>query len=335
MKANTETPLISVVIPVYNVKEYIERGFQSLRNQTYSNIEVIYVDDCSTDGSFEECIRLCATDPRFKALRMIQNSGAGNTRQYGIEQATGTYVGFVDADDFADPDMYTILYHTLAEHQADIACANAYYEYEDGSRKPIFPPSTQSVLLSTKEAIVRMHHKQGIGYSLWDKLFRRDLWLKHPMRTQPFEDHAVLPYLFQSAQRIALCSQPLYHYVQRQGSLMHSKFNAQKEFAAFMLFYHETRLLEQEYGVIGLNTVVRKGVHYLNHLCVLPLNQEHLSLYQQTVERMHEYDHLPMKMGLILRLKRYFLLHHYNAYRKGYILFMKTFKRRRYNELNG
>ena len=326
--------LISVVVPVYNVRPYLQRCFESLRQQTYTHLEVIFVDDCSTDGSYEECLRLCTGDHRFRVLRQPANSGAGDARQRGIEAAAGTWIGFADGDDLAEPELFATLHRMAEQTGADIACCNAFYAFEDGRKRPIFPPSDTVISLTPKEALLRMHRHRGIGYSLWDKLFRRDILLQNPMHTQPFEDQATLPFYFRAARRIALCATPLYHYIQHEGSLMHGKFDARKEFTAFELFYRETRLLETEYGVQGLNTVVKKGVHFLNHLCLLPPSAQTADLYQKTSDRIHEYDGIRIRpYGLALRLKRYLLLHHYAAYRQAYLFFMRLFKPAKYRHI--
>ncbi len=328
-------PLLSIIIPVYNARPYVRRCFEALCRQTYPRLEFLFVDDCSTDGSYEECTRICAGDPRFRVLRMPENSGAGDTRQRGIEAATGSWIGFTDCDDLPEPELYATLYRTAMQAQADIACCNAFYAYEDGRHWPIFPPGTQVTELTPREALLRMHRREGIGYSLWDKLFRREILLQVPMRSQPFEDHATLPYYFHAARRIALCPQPLYRYIQHEGSLMHGGFDARKELAGFRLFYKETQLLEKAYGITGLNTVVKKGVHYLNHLCLLPENEQVRAWRDEVATCIREYDGVPIRpYSLSLRLKRYMLLNHYATWRSMYLLFMKGFKRSKYKKMN-
>ncbi len=336
MAATSHNPLISVIIPVYNVRPYLERCFHSLTEQTYTNLEVIFVDDCSSDDSYEECVRLCATDERFHVLKQAQNGGAGHARQRGIEASTGEFIGFVDGDDFAEPDLYKELLDIIITTEADIACCNAFYAYEEGRKWPIFPPSATTEHLTSGEAQLRMHLKKGIGYSLWDKLFRRNIPEKIPMRTQPFEDHAVLPLWFREAKIIGLRLTPQYRYIQHAGSLMHSGFNAQKEFRALQLFYRDTRMLETEYGIKGLNTVVRKGVHYLNHLCLLSPSDEVEKLRLQAIALVREYDHVPLKqMGVGLRVKRWLLLNHFTGYRSLYTAFVKLFAPKKYHRMHG
>lgn len=325
------SPLISVIVPVYNARPYLQRCFEALQHQTYTHLEVLFVDDCSTDGSYEECLRLCQTDLRFRTLRMSTNSGAGDVRRTGIEQSTGELIGFVDADDLPERELFATLQQTLSETGADIACCNAFYALEGGRRWPIFPTDDRVVTLTPGEALLRMHRHDTIGYSLWDKLFRRDIVLSTPLRTQPFEDQAALPYFFHTAQRIALRLIPLYNYMQHEESLMHGSFNIHKEFAGFELYYRETRMLERDYGVTGLNTVVKKGVHYLNHLCLVSPTPKTEELRRRVTACIREYDEVRIRpYSLGLRLKRYLLLNHYNAYRRVYAGFMRLLKPAKY-----
>lgn len=329
-------PLISVIVPVYNAASYLERCFDSLRNQHYSNIEILFVDDCSTDNSAEICDRLCSKDVRFRLIRHTVNQGQGCARMTGIGEAKGEYIGFVDSDDYVEPDFCMVLYETLLKTQADIACCNVYYVFEIGKKQPVFPVSEETLCLSARDALMRLHKKNGIGYSLCDKLFRKDILAKYPMKTELFEDQAVLYKYLSVATRIGLCLKPLYNYIQRDGSTMHRAFSPHREYAVFCLFCKEAEFLMREWGFKDLNTVVRKGVHFLNHISLLPQTDEVTELKEKVMKKMREYDSLPVKsLGLGLYLKRGLLLYHYPLYSAGYRLFMKLFKKEKYRRITG
>ena len=110
-----EKPLISVIVPVYNVMNYLPRCVDSIRNQTYQNLEILLVDDGSTDGTGELCNRLGAADSRIRVFHK-ENGGSSSARNVGIAQASGEYLGFVDSDDFIDDTMYEQLYDTSPKH---------------------------------------------------------------------------------------------------------------------------------------------------------------------------------------------------------------------------
>lgn len=104
-----QTPLISVIVPVYNIMDCLPRCVQSLRQQTYENLEILLVDDGSTDGTGQLCDRLAAEDRRVRVLHK-ENGGTSSARNLGIESARGEFLGFVDSDDYVEPDMYMRLY---------------------------------------------------------------------------------------------------------------------------------------------------------------------------------------------------------------------------------
>ena len=120
---------ISIIIPVYNVENYIERCIDSLISQSYINLEIILVDDGSTDKSGEICDRYAVVDNRIKVIH-IKNSGRGEARNIGLSQANGQYIGFVDSDDWVEKDLYKYLIENIEETKADISIC-AYYECLD------------------------------------------------------------------------------------------------------------------------------------------------------------------------------------------------------------
>ena len=113
-------PLISVIVPVYNIIEYLPRCVHSITSQTYENLELLLVDDGSTDGTGELCDRLAAEDGRIRVFHK-ENGGSSSARNLGISQAKGEYLGFVDSDDYVEPDMYERLYGGICEYQVKVA----------------------------------------------------------------------------------------------------------------------------------------------------------------------------------------------------------------------
>ena len=116
-----DKPLISVIIPVYNAAEYLERSIGSVRNQTYKNLEIITVDDGSKDDSLKLLESFASADSRIKVIRK-ENGGSSTARNAGLREATGEYIGFIDADDYIEPDMYMNLLTALeGDFDADAA----------------------------------------------------------------------------------------------------------------------------------------------------------------------------------------------------------------------
>ena len=124
---NCKLPLISVVIPVYNVEDYVRKCIVSVINQTYSNLEILVIDDGSTDHSGQICDELAATDGRIRVFHTF-NGGLSAARNVGIDHATGFFIAFVDSDDWIEPDMYQFLYQQIIEYDADISVCSHYID---------------------------------------------------------------------------------------------------------------------------------------------------------------------------------------------------------------
>ena len=176
-----ENPLISVIIPVYNVESYIEQCLRSVMTQTYNNIEIIAVDDGSTDNSGKICDDLAKEDARIKVIHQT-NSGVSVARNTGMDAAHGEYVGFVDGDDFIDPDMYEYLYSLIKDNNADISyCRFRHYgfpnawQYADDERIGFEILDGVSALRAWFEG------KHNITGYCWDGLHNRRVLVKFPI----------------------------------------------------------------------------------------------------------------------------------------------------------
>ena len=119
-------PKVSIIVPVYNVENYLERCIESLRNQTLENIEIILVDDASSDSSPHICDKAAAEDSRIKVIHKV-NEGAGKARNAALKIAKGEYIGFVDSDDFVDPHMFDILSQKMEEYNSDLVMSGVRY----------------------------------------------------------------------------------------------------------------------------------------------------------------------------------------------------------------
>ena len=122
---------ISIIVPVYNIEKYIEKSVESLVNQTYKNIEIILIDDGSTDSSPQICDKLKKEDTRIKVIHQ-PNKGVSAARNAGLDAACGDYIGFCDGDDIADKDMFEFLYNLAVSDNADIAMCEVRLVFENG-----------------------------------------------------------------------------------------------------------------------------------------------------------------------------------------------------------
>ncbi len=207
-----ENKLISVIIPVFNTKEYLERSVQSVLNQTYPFLEVILVDDGSTDGSGEICDSIAGKDSRIKVIHKA-NGGQSDARNCGLDIATGDYIGFVDSDDSVAPTMYEVLLDNMIKADAQISCCGTEQRYPDGDTA-LFSDDTFLYKVFTKEeALKEFTNNKIITASLWDKLFDKRIFdglrLKKGLI---FEDFQIMPYCLLRADMIVYSGQPLYSY---------------------------------------------------------------------------------------------------------------------------
>lgn len=167
--------MISVVVPVYNTKEYLERCVKSLLAQTYTDMEIILVDDGSTDGSGEICDRFAAGEQRIRVFHK-ENGGSSSARNLGIDNAKGDYIGFVDSDDYVDADMYERLYTAIREHHVNAAQIGRDEIDPDGNILPdiCIPPERDECIAPEKFMEELLMHRGDCSFCT--KLIRRELF---------------------------------------------------------------------------------------------------------------------------------------------------------------
>ncbi len=213
--------LISVVVPVYNAGDYLERCLDSLAAQTYPNWEVVLADDGSTDGSGRACRERVARDGRFRYVALPVNRGPSAARNAGVERAAGALICFVDADDHVEPDLLEKLHRSLTDSGADISACGA-----DGLRLESGPART----FSREEAVCCLARGAPFNHVPWGKLYRAGLVRACPFDESVFYSEDLL-FLYQAvgrADKVSCIPDVLYHYVCREGSQMQSKMSARK-----------------------------------------------------------------------------------------------------------
>ncbi len=219
--------MVSVIVPVYNVAPYLKRCVDSLQNQTYRDLEIILVDDGSTDNSGQLCDEFASTDNRIRVIHK-ENGGLSDARNAGIKVAEGEYIGFLDSDDWVDTHMYEDMIRAALQYQAPLVITGMSRIYENGYRNNQFILEHEVVL--SGDAIVSQYLKQGMfSTSVCDKLFRRDL-LEH--RCFPvgklYEDAPVLFDVLCSIHKAVVLGKPHYCYFQRADSICGQKFSDKK-----------------------------------------------------------------------------------------------------------
>ncbi len=214
---------ISIIVPVYQLEEYLEKCINSIIAQTYTNLEIILVDDGSTDNCPAICDRFQAEDPHIKVIHQ-ENGGLSHARNVGMEMATGDYIGFVDSDDWIEPNMYEVLMSALLETGADIAVCDR--QIETSTSKPISNDVTScKIKLYSSEEALRTIIKGGgvIRNTVWNKLYKRNVLSNiHYSEGKICEDILWTPQSIGNAKLLVYVDCKLYHYFQRTTSLAHN-----------------------------------------------------------------------------------------------------------------
>ena len=209
--------LVSVIIPIYNIKAYLNQCVQSVCNQSYSHLEIILVDDGSTDGSGVMCDELAKKDSRIKVFHK-ENGGLSEARNYGLLQATGNYIFYLDGDDWIASAALMNLIKAAEDYHADFVQGGFYYAYSDYllQRKEI----SGMIIFTPKEAMKELVLDGRIKNFAWGNLIRKELALKVPfLKGKYFEDCFWKYQMTELAERYVYCPYPGYYYRQRSGSI--------------------------------------------------------------------------------------------------------------------
>ena len=207
--------LISVVVPIYNVEHYLKKCVDSICHQTYRNLEIILVDDGSTDCSGSLCDEFATSDSRIRVIHK-SNGGLSDARNAGMELASGEWWMFVDSDDYIAPDTAETLLLAAVENHCEIAVCNMMRIYEDGKQEPFYCPVTEPTIWAGEQRFETLRQP-----SVCNKLFRADLFkeLRFPKR-KFYEDTFVYHVLAHRANRIALTGLSGYYYLSRRESIL-------------------------------------------------------------------------------------------------------------------
>ena len=234
-------PLISIIIPVYNLEKYIETCVRSLLCQTYSNIEIILVNDGSTDNSGVICDELSKKDNRVVVLHQ-SNSGVSDARNNALDMMNGEFVTFVDGDDYVSSEFIEVLYNALESTNADIATCGHYRVSFEGKLNKVYNISENCddiIVLDGKDSLKNMFYGKICSASSGSKLYNKRFFktLRFPDYIMG-EDTFVVYHAFSNASVIAHTNKPLYYYVQHEMSVTNNKSNYFKFYDYVKLYDH-------------------------------------------------------------------------------------------------
>lgn len=252
-----EKPFVSVIMPIYNASGFLEKSLGGLLGQTLQNMEIICVNDGSTDDSLEIVNRYAEMDHRIKIIDQ-ENLGYGQAWNRGIEAATGEYIGNLDPDDFADPEMYEDLYRIALENQADVVKSN-YFNYEGKKNKSIFRESLKGFPYDTVTSASEHRKFVCITPSIWSAIYRRqflldnDLWF-HSTPGVCYQDTAWAFKMWVCAKRVVFTKKAYVHYRRdNENSSVHSKgkvFSVCDEFHSIESFLNYDKERREQFSKV-------------------------------------------------------------------------------------
>lgn len=218
--------LVSIIIPIYNVKDYLKRCIGSVQSQSHSNIEIILVDDGSLDGSSEICDHYQSIDNRVKVIHQ-KNGGISAARNSGLLLSNGGYLAFVDGDDYLHEDFIKTLLTCALENNADVSVCTFIRVY--GDREVITNKFVQKCSFTNIEALKDLFSYPSMcDIIIWNKLYKKSLFIDNNIifpEGKIHEDTFTSYKLLYAANKIVFTNSPLYYYLQRRGSIMNSNFN--------------------------------------------------------------------------------------------------------------
>ena len=221
------TPLISVIVPVYNVEEYLDRCVESIVNQTYQNLEIILVDDGSTDSSGKKCDKWANKDNRIVVIHK-KNGGQSSARNQALKIAKGDLIGFVDSDDYIDSTMYEKLIDCLNNNNCDIVeCTKI--DFDNQTPKCISIGSGNVLVFNRKEAIEDFIKEKHFKCTVWNMLLKASIAKNVMFDEGKTHEDILWPYrAYMLAERISYVDYALYFYFQRPSSTMNMEYSEKR-----------------------------------------------------------------------------------------------------------
>lgn len=212
---------VTVIIPVYNVMDYLKRCVDSVLNQTYKNLEIILVDDGSTDGCNKVCDDYLACDHRIKVIHKA-NGGLSSARNAGIDAATGDYYIFVDSDDYIMPDMVEKMYNRMLVDESDLVICNINYVDESGNKISGKNNSVQDEVIDKYQYWTKFYW-ENYDYCVvaWNKMYPKRMFDGLGYKEGHIhEDDYIIHKIISKTEKISLMTDKLYFYTKRKGSIM-------------------------------------------------------------------------------------------------------------------
>ena len=233
---------LSVIVPVYKVEPYIHKCVDSILGQTYTNLEVILVDDGSPDNCGKICDEYAAKDKRVKVIHK-KNGGLSDARNAGIDISTGDIIGFIDSDDYIEARMYQEMIDYMEHNNLDIVCADT--NQVKGNKIKFKPRYKKNYVWNKQEALSEILNG-NLDNAAWNKIYKREIIgnTRFP-QGRVYEDVATIYKFIYNADKVGYLSKPYYYYVKRKGSIVTSGFNCKSRYDCFVGYIERLNFAEK------------------------------------------------------------------------------------------
>ncbi len=297
MIKNDKNPLVSIIVPIYNTKSYLVKCLKSLCGQTYSNMEIICIDDGSTDGSAAILDAFALKDKRIRAIHK-SNGGESSARNVGLKLVRGQYVGFMDCDDWIEPEMYEKLVDVVLEKGVDVVASSWYKETEAVCVKIENQFTVPEKPFNRSRLLQYIYHRdqyRGFAY-MWNKLYRRELFYDEKGELILFDedlalggDVLYLARLALNAKSACYIDEAFYHYYQRSDSGFHTHDLQRRK--DWIEAYRRVILWMQEYDVEDsvLIWVKRFAAYVSSKVAEMALEQKNKAILLECQQVMRSY----------------------------------------------
>lgn len=279
--------LISVIVPVYKVEKYLDACVKSIVQQTYKNLEIILIDDGSPDNCPAMCDAWAQKDTRIKVIHK-KNGGQGEARNFGIQAASGEYIGFVDSDDIISPVMYEKLLALLRGHAADMVQCGML-KFTDPAQRDFSPDVSEirTAALDPHAAVALLLRDNEITSTCPNTLLKKELAKKVPFDTGMINEDVMWIYrVLKNAAKTVITNEPLYYYLQREGSTMNSVYT-EKRFDALYALEQRAKEIREDFPAlypVALRSYAGSCMYHYQTLCRLPKTNE----YEGFKKRLHK-----------------------------------------------
>lgn len=277
-----EKPLISVIVPAYNVEKFIGKCIDSILRQSFKDFEVLLIDDGAKDSTPEICDACAKKDSRIKVYHK-ENGGLSDARNYGIDRMQGKYVTFIDSDDYVDSGYFEYLYGLITqEEDIQIAICGKKSVREDENASP--DPETFHEIITGERAVQKMLCGHGSGHSAWGKLYSANLWktVRYP-KGKIYEDYATTYRVMALVDKAAWGNAAMYFYVQHIESIMHQKCS-RRSISLVDIADEETEFIVKKWPALKQEALARKVTSELKCLQnILNAKNEEFDDYKQKI----------------------------------------------------